>query len=337
MRNKILIRCTIILFVLIIIPEYYMQISYEDSKTDKSIQETSKIAMQSCNCVAFRLDDIQGYWLNNAQITVMDEFQRRDIPLTIGIIGGEQFQFGVDPKITDYVKDRLSSKKDTIKIANHGWVHENFTAYDQKTQSDLLKKSNERISEILGIIPRTFIPPFNEFNDNTVLALQENQFTHFSPSLITGSYFLENSELYNFPETSSTGQIRDLGLFEGISHEQTFEEIKTGLDNFGFAVVMMHPQEFSIIKDGTYTNVVNDNQIKELGLLIDSIQDAGLQIVFLEEINDNVQSYNILIPGWFEKTLQWHSEGKMTQAEFSDTMDYLKRQGIVKFITSDYT
>ncbi len=37
------------------------------------------------------------------------------------------------------------------------------------------------------------------------------------------------------------------------------------------------------------------------------------------------------MPKWFEKTLQWHDEKKISDTEFSDAMNYLKRQGIVKF------
>ena len=72
---------------------------------------------------------------------------------------------------------------------------------------------------------------------------------------------------------------------EGVRSEKTFEEIQIGLNNFGFVVVTMHPQEFSMIEDGINTNLVNYKQISELGLLIEKIQDAKLQIIFLEEIS----------------------------------------------------
>ena len=42
--------------------------------------------LQSCNCVAFRFDDVQGYWLNDVQITVIETLEKKNVPLTIGII-----------------------------------------------------------------------------------------------------------------------------------------------------------------------------------------------------------------------------------------------------------
>ena len=31
--------------------------------------------IETCNCVAFRLDDVQDYWLNDVQIDIMKKFQ----------------------------------------------------------------------------------------------------------------------------------------------------------------------------------------------------------------------------------------------------------------------
>lgn len=38
--------------------------------------------------VAFRLDDVQDSWLHDAQVAIMDTFQKAGVPLTVGIIGG---------------------------------------------------------------------------------------------------------------------------------------------------------------------------------------------------------------------------------------------------------
>src|SRR5438445_5204601 len=50
----------------------------------------------NCQCVAFRLDNVQDYWLNNVQTKIIDTFQQKNASLTIGIIGNS---FGNDPKI----------------------------------------------------------------------------------------------------------------------------------------------------------------------------------------------------------------------------------------------
>ena len=56
---------------------------------------------ETCNCVAFRLDDVRDSFLNNAQIQIMKTFEKNNASLTIGIVGG---QFGNDTKLINYIK-----------------------------------------------------------------------------------------------------------------------------------------------------------------------------------------------------------------------------------------
>ncbi|TBR24445.1 MAG: hypothetical protein EPO63_03895, partial [Candidatus Nitrosotenuis sp.] len=55
----------------------------------------------NCNCVAFRLDDVQDYFLNGAQIDILNTFEQKQASLTIGIIANV---FGDDPKLLPLIK-----------------------------------------------------------------------------------------------------------------------------------------------------------------------------------------------------------------------------------------
>ncbi len=118
----------------------------------------------SCNCVAFRIDDIQDHWLNNVQIEIVSLFEEKSVPLTMGIIG---YHFGEDKKILGMIK-KITSETDNFEIANHGWKHEDFSKLAQNQQSNLMKQTNNKISNILGINPTVFVPPFNEFTNDTL-------------------------------------------------------------------------------------------------------------------------------------------------------------------------
>ena len=195
----------------------------------------------------------------------------------------------------------LLADKPLIEIANHGLNHENFRTFDKQNQNDFIVKSNERISDILGITPKVFIPPLNEFNDDTINALQNNNFTHFSSMLETSKspYPFEDVPVYHFPETSTTGRFDGKGgIFKKISNQETFDSIEHSLIKYGFAVVTIHPQEFSIIKNGMYTNQVNWEHIEDLKILIDKIQNTDLKIVFLSQINENVAQNMTITPDW---------------------------------------
>lgn len=88
---------------------------------------SAQVSPERCECVAFRFDDVQDYYLHDVQIRVMDEFTKRDLALTVGVIGN---YFGDDQKIMSYVKEGVAAGR--LEVANHGWNHESFIPAERK-------------------------------------------------------------------------------------------------------------------------------------------------------------------------------------------------------------
>lgn len=309
----------------------HAETGYENSELSEQISKDFD-SSQSCNCVSFRLDDVADYWLNDVQTEVIQTFRDDHIPLTIGIIGSE---FGEDQKIVDYVKESIYAENSKIEIANHGWKHESFSTLDRNTQSNLIKKTNDRIFELLDISLKVFIPPFNEFNNDTIVSLEENGISHFSSALEMSNppFPFQGLMVYNFPETATTGKYNpERDIFEKVDHVETFENINKSLDRFGYAVVTMHPQEFSILENGDYSNQPDFDKIKDLELLINKIQSSGLKIVLLSQINENVLENKIIIPQWFENPYVWWSEKKISNKTFANAIKFLQEHDITKLI-----
>jgi len=256
------------------------RINYSDSK----LEELSPL--NSCNCVAFRFDDIQKDWLLDVQLEMLKTLKENNIPVTIGVIGNE-----FEGTVVNHVKQLISEETSNIEIANHGWEHEDFTFLDNNIQSQLLKNTNRKIFDATGQSAKIFIPPYNQANTDTLKAMKENNFTHYSSSVLYSEppYPLITSGIYHFPETATTGAWnKKLNIFYGLPHTETLKDIKASQKIFGFSVVTLHPQEFSTIKNGTYFNQIEENQIHELNLLIDEIKKSDLKIVLLSQINENV-------------------------------------------------
>lgn len=286
---------------------------------------------QSCNCVAFRLDDIQDYSLNEAQIQIMKKFEEKDLPLTIGIIGST---FGNDKKVVNYAKQSLKDQR--IEVANHGWEHEDFSKLSKEEQSELINKTNTKISQILGVTPRVLIPPFNQFNEMTNTAAMENGITHVSSVLAKGSQNpLEDKTIFQFPEGSSTGVISKSGLFVGINHSLTFSYLKESLENYGFAVVTLHPQEFSLIKPGNdgYENKVDKEQLLELDSLLELVQKNDLTITtigMIDTLSKDDSSQTNFVPNWVKNNAKWWSEGIIDDSSFTNGIEFLIKNEIIK-------
>ena len=299
-------------------------IDVDDSEVESIEESIPKIV--GCNCVAFRLDDVQDYWLNGAQIKVMEIFDEKNLPLTIGIIGNE---IGEDPEIVSYINQTIH--KNLLEVANHGWNHEDFTKFNQETQSLLIKQTNKKIQHLFGVMPSVFIPPYNEFDNGTISAMKENNITHFSSSVTLSDppYPLVNSQLYNFPEAAHTGELElSNDLFVPVNHKLTLAQIHQSISDYGFAVVMIHPQDFSYIENGDHSNHINWNQIKELELLLDRIQFEGLHIVPIDKINldhDKIDK----IPHWVKQISIWRSEGKISDQDYTLGLKFYRDNGII--------
>lgn len=259
----------------------------------------------TCQCVAFRLDDVQDHYLNKVNMQIMKVFQEKNASLTLGIVGNF---FGQDEKLISLIKDRINNNNPELAISNHGWNHEDFRRFSIENQSLLIKRTNEKINHILGVIPSVFIAPFDVFNNDTLVALTENgikyitAFVDYDPGPYASS---KDGMPYHFPSAATTSNNNDT-FWWGIKHQDTFEQIQNSVLKYGFAVVEMHPYEYSNKhrysfkpfdindKEGTfsYGDAIKNwdkagidwSQIRELQLLIDDVKNKGYAIVPIEKM-----------------------------------------------------
>jgi len=290
--------------------------------------DVSREESQSCDCVAFRIAPIQDYFLNDVQIEIIDTFVRKGFPITTGIVGN---LFGNDVKLVDYIKNTLEKNGQLIEIANNGWGYEDFTDFTSEEQSSLIKQSNEQILSVLDTAPAVFIPPYENFNAATILALRENNISYISSTIQKDPppYQLSNLELYHFPSGAVTGKFNpESGVIELIPYEETFSEVQKILDEYGFAVVTLETPEFSVIENGNYMNQVDEQKIRELEFLIDRIQAQGLKIVPVGEIDRH--SGGISIPSWIKNNAGWWSNDQIGDSDFVLGIQFLINEGIMR-------
>jgi hypothetical protein len=308
------------------------------SSSEPIVYEPSKQNYRlTCNCVSFRLDGVQDYWLNEVQYELINLFSKNNIPLTAGVIIDS---FGNDPYLVSLVKKEIGSKN--LEIANHGLDSKPFTVFDKQKQSEILEESNKKIFEKLNVSPKIFIPPENRFNENTKSALIENGFTHLSASMLNDSppFSLKDETLYRFPAVTTTGEyVPSQNRILGMDSETTFGETIEGIDTHGFAVITIHPQEFAIYEGGIYQNKINSDQFNELESLINSLASKNIKIVFLGDINKNIRmevqsTPNSIspysIPSWIKNNAGWWRDGNIDDNSFLHGIEFLIKEGILQ-------
>ncbi|MBI3623522.1 polysaccharide deacetylase family protein [Candidatus Pacearchaeota archaeon] len=283
---------------------------------------------ESCQCVAFRFDDVQDYWLNNIQMQLIDTFQQKNASLTIGIIG---HYIGNDQKLVNFIKEKIDKNFPELEIANHGWNHEHFSQFTENQQWILLHESNGKIQNLTGIKPSVFIAPYDAINNDTFTALKENNLEFISANETADHppYPLSNTDLYRLPETAEIGNLnKPETAWETYPNNYTYAEILRSMTKYGYAIVMMHPQDFSIRHDFNYTNQVNQTQIRQLELLIDVIQNNGLKIVPMSKIPDNIDYINTY-PKWMDNVFTWLIKNNVTGTDVINAINYLKNNQII--------
>ena len=279
-------------------------------------------AIESCNCVAFRLDDVQDYWLDDVQTRIINTFQEKNASLTIGIIAN---YFGQDSKIVDLVKDKTHSVPE-LEIANHGWNHEPFAKFTEEQQWWLLRQANQKIQDVTGITPSVFIAPYDSINNDTLKAALENNLKMVSANETSdrGPYPFENADLFRFPYVSQFGDV-NRNFTDWINYDQSHvhAELLRGLVQHGYAVVVLHPQDFSLKHKLRYTDDINSTRIDQLNSIIDEIRNDNLKIVTMSEIPTQQRLYE-KYPSWAANISQWYFSNKISSPDFERTMDYLK-------------
>lgn len=288
--------------------------------------QPDKPELPNCNCVAFRLDNVQDFWLNDVQNIVMDTFEEKNAPLTISIIG--KF-IGDDPKVVDHIKTKLDSKTSSLKIANRGWEHIDHTNYDLQNQLASIRQTNDKILRVFGVKPTIFVPPYGAFNNETIGAAKQTGAVYFSASVRSDPPPFESDSLRHVPDTVSFADLSVNDPFlTGTLQQKALTKIQSSLKQYGFAVVSLQPPDLAV-KTDQYENDIDTDKLSLLKSLIDDMRSNGITIVTLSRI-PTLEEKSLIIPEWIKDNAKWWSEDSITDFDFTKGLEYLIEEGIVK-------
>ncbi|AIF82670.1 putative xylanase/chitin deacetylase [Candidatus Nitrososphaera evergladensis SR1] len=244
----------------------------------------------SCDCVIFRLDDVQDYWINNVQVAVMDKFISKNTRLTLGEIMNF---FGSDSLVVD--KTKQEGNAGLFEYALHGWNHDDYTTFSQSKQQSELQKANDKRQSLYGKKSNIFITPYNVFNANTLTAMQNLGLKVISADMFASYYednpstplapSADNRGIYHAPEVTAFSEWTNNQHFQ-LTSSQILSGIDSSIEERGWAVVTLHPQDFSnYAPDGvTALNSVNANSIARIDSVINGISSRGYSIKSFNEL-----------------------------------------------------
>jgi peptidoglycan/xylan/chitin deacetylase (PgdA/CDA1 family)/3D (Asp-Asp-Asp) domain-containing protein len=255
-------------------------------------------AKSNCNCVVFRMDDIQDYWLKSAQLATMSQFISRNQSLTVGIIMKDT---GNDTEIVNKVKE--GSDSGLFELAVHGWNHTDYTKLTEEEQRKSLEDSNKKMIELFGNGSEIFIPPLNAFDNATINAVQqanmkildansssfdELQLKGDNESGAPSSIQIPSKDFFYIPSTISfTDYYQDRPFKNSV--QNIFNNVTQSINTNGYAVIIIHPQDFAKIENGTFTQALDENETNDLSRLIDLILSNNIRLGSFSEVTGEIE------------------------------------------------
>ena len=188
--------------------------------------------------VVVRIDDIQDFAFKDAQLFLLNESRLDQMPVSLAVIPAA---FGSDNITVDSVKQSISLGSE---IAAHGWKHEDLALLSQSEQSALLWQSKERLKAVLNVDTRILIPPFYSSNRDTLEAMKTQGYSIIS-TLASLAQPAPDAVLTSIPATVELS-IYANGAWQMKSCDTAMSEVMISIRQYGFAVVITHPQEFLV-------------------------------------------------------------------------------------------
>jgi peptidoglycan/xylan/chitin deacetylase (PgdA/CDA1 family) len=262
----------------------------------------------SCDCVAFRMDDIQDFFTSEAQIDLINLFREENVPVTLGVIGGS---LQIDKELIQFLQNSTSTG--LLEIANHGWIHTPHFDMTVDEQRESIARANQHMKELFGVDVKTFIAPENAFNNDTLSVMRETGLTHFAGSAIFRAdkppYPLKNGDsIFHFPATAFDSDIEggSTGGWTIFPNEQVISMINSSMEQYGFATVVMHPFAYYEKQDSGY--VYHKEMIEQLRPLLKEVKKQ-FKTVKMNEIDKQ---------GWIPKNVVDNSSVRHALALKSD-------------------
>ena len=242
-----------------------------------------------CKCVVFRLDDVNSDFLTKIQINLMDQFISQNQSISLGLI-----MHRIIPTSPVVEKVKEGKQKDLFELDLHGWDHVDYSQLSKEEQLGTLQQASDKMNTIFGQRSQVFIPPYNKFNGDTIGVLQSVGVRIFSSdtSADKNPYFVANGMnegrsnmiLYHLPAMTSFKDDNGNGTWIKIPIQKILSDVDDSINRYGYAVVLLHPQNFAKMENNVFVDTVDENEIKDLSLLMYQMKSEHLRITTFENV-----------------------------------------------------
>jgi len=196
--------------------------------------------------IVFRMDDPSAVSSTETEVKILEAFYKSGASVTYGIVpfACEDASDPAPQDLYSFTADKGNIfntwiKRGTLDIALHGFSHQTRNAVDKSefrgadyhSQVEKIQKGKKLLETLMDAKVTTFIPPWNQYDQNTLKALESSGFTTLSAAQTVDKTFM--SSLQFIPYT-----------VEPIHIKNAIEEARASSDTQPLIVVLFHVYDF---------------------------------------------------------------------------------------------
>ncbi|MGZ4863544.1 MAG: DUF2334 domain-containing protein [Halobacteriota archaeon] len=230
---------------------------------------------QTKKYVIFRDDDVAPR-TKFAELQAVNQVHiDKNVPVTLGIVPHQNAsasnQLLQDTQFLNYMRSIASNH--LFEFAQHGYTHQSanmispseFYGRPYIVQYDTIKKGRDDIKQAFGVVPTTFLPPFDKSDNNTLKAAKALGFTEYSTAF--RDFNIQQGQSQGIKIEAVSLELSNKSLASLKNETEQFLNTPNSVDTF---VVLYHPSDFSG-PNGT----VNPESVKVLEGYIDYLKGTG--------------------------------------------------------------
>ena len=187
--------------------------------------------------IVVRIDDIQDYAFKEAQLYLMEYSRVNKIPVSLAIIPKV---FGQDREIVEATKKAIKSGSEAVV---HGWEHEDLAQLTLDEQKLRLLEAKQSLEKTLDAKTTVLVPPMFSYNNNTIEAMETTGYT-----IVSGltEFHEEGWASANIQSVPATIELSDYPnqTWQMKSRSVVMKEVEASIEEYGYAMIVTHPQEF---------------------------------------------------------------------------------------------
>jgi peptidoglycan/xylan/chitin deacetylase (PgdA/CDA1 family) len=322
--NILSVITTVVIAMMLLVPQSSLL-------SNNSVQATSQ-----CNCVIFRLDDVEDLGgFDKPNIAIMQHFIDKNHKLSTEIVVNDFGNSGTNGNVYKTVKQGYDAG--LFELGIHGFNHVQHSQLSEEQQISDFENSKNKLTSLFGNPNlRLLVPPFNDFDSDTIKAMAETELDIFSSSYqsertatnvykVSNSFQTDNSVIQLSEVTvldSDTGQHLkrriyhvpyDISLYNMIPPKgtlsgenlisQVVSKADTQIANTGFAVITLHPTDIAPYNSatGTWSNSVDNIKFQDLKDIITRLEAKGYGFSYIRDVTP--APFSEVVPGPSQTTV----------------------------------